>query len=339
MSFVDLASERLGGRVLLANDEFFAEKENLLKPGAPMSIDGKYTDRGKWMDGWETRRRRGPGHDWCVVALGLPGSIAGVTVDTSHFLANYPEACSLEACLGEDPDVIASAERQAGLAEADEELEGAPEGWTELLARTPLEGDAENRFDLGDSQRLSHVRLRIYPDGGVARLRVWGTVLPDWSRLIAAGEPIDLISVRNGGLPLVCSNEFYGGSLNLIRPDRAISMADGWETGRRRGPGYDWVILQLGRPGVIESVEVDTAFFKGNYPESCSLEGCDAADPEAVARGDVTWFPLLGRTRLSADHRHVIRRGLASHERVSHVRFSIYPDGGVSRLRLFGHVV
>ena len=63
---IDLASEKLGGAVLVANDEFFAPKENLLKPDAPVFIEGKYTDLGKWMDGWETRRRRTPGFDWCI---------------------------------------------------------------------------------------------------------------------------------------------------------------------------------------------------------------------------------------------------------------------------------
>ena len=325
MSLVDLASERLGGRVLVANDEFFAEKENLLKPEPPVFIDGKYTDRGKWMDGWETRRRREPGHDWCIVRVGLPGRIHAITVDTSHFLANYPEACSLEACAApEDTDASALADSDV---------------WTEILPRTRLEGNTENRFEIGATERLTHLRLRIYPDGGVARLRVWGEVLPDWERLSETQEAIDLVAIQHGGRPLACSNEFYGSTLNLIRPDRSKTMADGWETGRRRGPGCDWVILRLGRPGVVESVEVDTAFFKGNFPDSCSLEGCDAADEEAVLRGEVSWFPLMPQAKLMPDHRHVFNDGLAPRSRVTHVRFSIHPDGGVSRLRLFGRLV
>ena len=322
MSFVDLASERFGGRVLVANDEFFAEKENLLKPDAPVFAAGRDDDRGQGLEGGEWRRRREPGDGWGIGRLGLPGRSHAITVDTSHFLANFPEACSVEACAApEDSDAGALADSDA---------------WTEILTRTPLEGNAENRFEIEAAERLTHVRLRIYPDGGVARLRVWGRVLPDWERLSKTQEAIDLVAVQHGGRPVACSNEFYGGTLNLIRPDRSKTMADGWETGRRRGPGHDWVILQLGRPGVVESVEVDTAFFKGNFPDSCSLEGCETEDEEALSRGEVSWFPLLPQVKLMPDHRHVFNEGLAPHSRVTHVRVYIYPDPGASRLRLCG---
>src|SRR4029079_13764616 len=103
---IDLAAEKLGGAVLYANDECFAPKENLLKAPAPIFIEGKYTDLGKWMDGWESRRRRTPGFDWCLIRLGLPGKIRGVTVDTSHFKGNYPEQCSLEACALPGPPTV-----------------------------------------------------------------------------------------------------------------------------------------------------------------------------------------------------------------------------------------
>src|SRR4051794_1713795 len=182
---VELASERLGGGALAANDEFFAPTENLLKAGEAVWIEGEYTDVGKWMDGWETRRRREPGHDWCLVRLGLPGLLRGVIVDTAHFRGNYPESCSLEAC------VVAG---YPGL----EELAAAE--WTEVLPRSPLQGDSKNRFPIdGESGRVTHLRFNVYPDGGVARLRVYGDVIPDWARLVRHGGEIDLAAGGNGG--------------------------------------------------------------------------------------------------------------------------------------------
>ncbi len=258
---IDLASEKLGGAVLFANDEFFAPKENLLKPSAPVFIEGKYTDLGKWMDGWETRRRRTPGYDWCIIRLGLPGIIRGVIVDTSHFRGNYPEQCSLEGCT---VDGQPTAEQLTS-----EEIE-----WTEILPLSDLIGNSPNLFEIAKHNRFTHLRFKIYPDGGVARLRVYGEVVPDWDRLKRSGSEIDLAAVENGGLVLSCSDMFFGHKHNLIMPGRAVNMSDGWETKRRRGPGHDWVTIKLGKPGRIRSVEVDTSYFKGNFPDSCSLEAC-----------------------------------------------------------------
>src|SRR5207247_1745477 len=257
---IDLASERLGGAVLFANDEFFAPKENLLKPSVPVFIEGKYTDLGKWMDGWETRRRRSPGFDWCIIRLGLPGIIRGVVVDTSYFKGNYPEHCSLEGCTKTgNPGV--------------EELTSDANPWTDLLPQVPLKGDSQNPFPIDNEQRFTHLRFKIYPDGGVARLRVYGEVRPDHEQLIRGGGEIDLAAIENGGLVLSCSDMFFGHRHNLIMPGRAVNMSDGWETKRRRGPGFDWVIIKLGTAGTIRRLEVDTSYFKGNFPESCSLEG------------------------------------------------------------------
>src|SRR5437660_3674027 len=256
---VDLASERLGGAVLFANDEFFAPKENLLKPLAPVFIEGKYTDLGKWMDGWETRRRRTPGFDWCIVRLGFPGMIRGVMVDTSHFKGNYPEQCSLEACTID------------GLPTA-EELTAESVPWTEILPQASLNGDSLNPFAIVGESRWTHLRFKIYPDGGVARLRVYGEVVPDWNRLKQIGGEVDLVAVENGGMVLSCSDMFFGHRHNLIMPGRAANMSDGWETKRRRGPGHDWTIIKLGTPGHIRRLEVDTSYFKGNFPERRALE-------------------------------------------------------------------
>jgi allantoicase len=325
---IDLAAPRVGGAVLMANDEFFAPKENLLLEREPMFIDGKYTKRGKWMDGWETRRRRTPGHDWCIVRLGLAGVVKGFIVDTRHFRGNYPESCSIEACAlagAPDPQQIESA------------------AWFELLSRSQLEGDTHNAFAVTSTQRVTHLRFNIYPDGGVARLRVHGEVAPDWQRLIARGGQIDLAAVENGGRVVAASDMFFGHRHNLIMPGRGVSMADGWETKRRRGPGNDWVVVRLGRPGTIERIEVDTIHFKGNAPSSCMLEGCNAPGADDVAP-DNGWRQVLARTVLQPDTLHVFEDlGEGEHARqregiFTHARLNIYPDGGVSRLRLFGRV-
>lgn len=305
---MDLASERLGGAVLGASDEFFAPAENLLKAAKPVFLENEYTDRGKWMDGWETRRRRGPGHDWCVVRLGLPGTIRGVNVDTSFFSGNFPESCSIEAAEGEDGP------------------------WTEILPRSPLRGDAENLFPIGSVGRFTHVKLHVYPDGGVARLRVHGAVVPDKERF-AAGDEIDLAALENGGLVLAASDMFFGARHSLILPGPACSMHDGWETRRRRGPGHDWAIVQFGVPGSIRRVEVDTTWFKGNAPGSCSIDVLTGGDPLSA---EAEWREVLPQTPLTADAVHHFEKEVRPSPVATHARFHIYPDGGIARLRLFG---
>lgn len=320
---VDLVSERVGGAALAANDEFFAGKENLVKPERPVFREGEYTDRGKWMDGWETRRRREPGHDWCVLRLGLPGRLLGAVVDTTYFLGNFPPECSLDA-------VDLERDSEAGL------LTAASTRWTEILPPSPLEGNRENRFPLRSDGRWTHVRLNIFPDGGVARLRLFGIVLPDWKKLEREGGEVDLASVVNGGLVLAASDMFFGSRQNLILPGPGRSMSDGWETRRRRGPGHDWAIVRLGRAGSIRRVEVDTAHFKGNAPGSCSIEvtASDGAAAEDLAAAGHPWRELLPQTPLRPDSLHRFDR-LADAGEASHARLNIFPDGGVSRLRLF----
>ena len=324
---VDLAAEKLGGAVLYANDDFFAPKENLLKAATPIFIEDKYTDLGKWMDGWESRRRRTPGFDWCLIRLGLPGIIRGVVVDTSFFRGNYPEHCSLEACALD------------GLPTT-EELLGESIQWTQILPQLPLSGDTKNPFAIESGQRFTHLRLKIYPDGGVARLRVYGEVVPDWDRIQRLGGDVDLAAVENGGMVLACSDMFFGHRHNLIMPGRAANMSDGWETKRRRGPGHDWTIIKLGRRGHIRRLEVDTAWFKGNFPESCALEATNAGDLSEDKLTDLSqvWQSILPRTKLQAHTRHFFESELLDAGTVSHLRFNIFPDGGVSRLRAFGTI-
>jgi len=321
---IDLASERVGGAVLVANDDFFAPKENLLRASAPVFVEGKYTDRGKWMDGWESRRRRTPGFDWCIVRLGLPGIVRGVVVDTSFFRGNYPEHCSLEGAVFTNLPT-------------EQELTSDTVAWVPLLPQMPLTGDSRNPFAIQYDERVTHLRFKIYPDGGVARLRVYGEVVPDWEQLKRAGY-IDLAAVENGGLVLSCSDMFFGHRHNLIMPGRAANMSDGWETKRRRGPGHDWAIIKLGRPGQIHRIEVDTSHFKGNFPESCSLEACDIPNATSEQLTDLAtpWSSVLARTKLQAHTRHYFDQELHNTGIASHLRFSIFPDGGVSRLRVYG---
>jgi allantoicase len=329
--FVDLAAERLGGRVIAANDEFFGPKESLVKQSKPIFVEGKFTDRGHWMDGWETRRRRTPGCDWCIIRLGLPGVLRGAVVDTSFFTGNYPARFSLEGC-----------ELRGASRDKDEvkKLQAATAKWTELLPETDLKGDSQNPFAIANSGCCTHIRMKIYPDGGVARLRLYGEVVPDAGR-VTKGE-FDLAAVANGGRPVSSSDQFYSEPLNLLMPGRAKVMSDGWETRRRRGPGHDWVIVKLGMAGTIHRMEIDTAHFKGNFPDSCSVETCHAEGGKAeIARlaSAAGWRQLLSRTPLRANHRHIFQKQLHDAGPATHVRLNIFPDGGVSRFRVFGRAV
>ncbi|HUQ46273.1 MAG TPA: allantoicase [Gemmatimonadaceae bacterium] len=314
----DLAAERFGGEVIAANDDFFAPKESLVKPGKPEWREGEYTDRGKWMDGWETRRRRTPGHDWAIVKLGIPGIIRGVVIDTSYFTGNYPEHASIDAC---GMDGAVAGDRMT--------REDIP--WQPLLVKSPLKGDAANPFAVAGDRRVTHLRLNIFPDGGVARLRVHGEVVPD-ERAFSGDAPVDLAAMANGGFVLSCSDMHYGNRQNLIIPGRSTHMGDGWETKRRRGPGHDWSIIRLARRGVLERIELDTDHFKGNAPGSAMLECCDAG--EAFDPDTARWEELLPQTPLDADSQH--RWADVPARTATHVRLNIYPDGGVARLRLFG---
>jgi len=315
----DLAAERLGGVVIAANDDFFAPKENLVKANRPEWREGEYTDRGKWMDGWETRRRRTPGHDWAIVRLGVPGTVHGVVIDTSFFTGNYPEAASIEtATVGGSPSI--------------DQVMGDDIEWQPLLKKSRLKGDSVNSFAVkSKGRRVTHLRLNIFPDGGVARLRVHGEVVPD-EDVFKPGREVDLAALKHGGFVVSCSDMHYGNRQNLILPGRSTHMGDGWETKRRRGPGHDWAIVRLARRGVIERVELDTDHFKGNAPGKCMLEYTDAG--ASFDARTARWKVLVPEAPLEAHQQH--RWGNLSAKAATHVRLNIYPDGGVARLRLFG---
>jgi allantoicase len=321
VELVDLASERLGASVVAANDDFFAPKEQLIRAADPVWREGEYTERGKWMDGWETRRRRdfGPdAHDWCIVRLGGRGIVRGVDVHTAFFTGNYPEACAIDAC-----DL-------PGIGAVDALMDAS---WRELLPRTPLEGNAHNLLPIDGAPPATHLRLRIYPDGGVARLRAHGEIVADWARLRRRGD-VDLGAVEHGGTVVACSDMFYGSRHNLIMPGEATYMGDGWETRRRRGPGHDWTVVRLGAEGTIRRVDVDTRHFKGNAPGACSLEAVRLGGGQPLDRAD--WRELLPRTPLQPHACHAFEEELRALGDVTHARLNIFPDGGIARLRLFG---
>jgi allantoicase len=304
---LDLASRAVGGSVVCANDEFFAAKENLITPG-PAAVRDDFGHRGKEYDGWETRRRREPGHDWAIVRLGMPGVVAGVVVDTAHFLGNFPPRASVEGA------AIEGYPPASALTDAD---------WFPLLPLSPLAGGTANAFAVRPGPRVTHVRLAIHPDGGVARLRVHGTVVPD-PRVIDAG-PLDLAALENGGVVSGVSNEFYGNPHQLIGRGLARSMGEGWETARRRDDGNDWVEVTLACEGQVTLAELDTSWFLGNSPGSASLTGTTADGAEVE---------LLPRTGLQPDTRH--RFVLPGDTGVTRVRLDVFPDGGMARLRLWG---
>ena len=320
----DLAAERLGGKALLCTDDFFAEKENLLKSGRGVFIPDKYTDRGKWMDGWESRRKRGPGHDWCIIQLATPGKIYGMDIDTNHFLGNHPPYASVEAINVFTMPV--------------HELEKAQ--WKEILAKSQLEPGSQNFFEIEDKNIYTHLRLNIYPDGGVARLKVYGEVFKDWA-LVDESEAIDLAAATNGAKSVLCNDMFFSHMDNLIMPGRGVNMGDGWETKRNRNPGNkDWVIVRLANKGTIEKILVDTCHFKGNYPDSCLIEGCNISpgEEDRLNTPEIQWTTILPKSKLSADHEHYFEKEIVSKDAFTHVRLTIFPDGGVSRMRLWGRI-
>ncbi|MEA2778667.1 MAG: allantoicase [Rhodospirillaceae bacterium] len=318
--WTNLAQPRLGAAAIFATDEFFAAKERMLDPAPAVFVPGKYDENGKWMDGWESRRKRGEGHDYCVVRLGRPGIIRGIDIDTSYFTGNYPPAASLEACRSEgDPEADAT--------------------WTEIVPATNLKGNSHHYLAVTDEGVWTHVRLHIYPDGGVARLRVYGQVHRDWSK-VDRGALIDLVAMENGGRAIACNDQHFGSPQNLLAPGRGANMGDGWETRRRREPGNDWAILALGHRGSIRRIEVDTAHFKGNFPDRCSILAADIAGgtEESLITQSMFWRSLLPEQQLQMDRIHRFEREVTDLGPVTHVRLNIIPDGGVSRLRLFGQL-
>ncbi|GAA3755462.1 allantoicase [Spinactinospora alkalitolerans] len=315
LRFPDLAVRSLGGAVVYANDESFAERENLIKPTAPLFDESDFGHKGKVYDGWETRRRRTPGHDWAVVRLGAPGVVHGVVVDTAWFKGNYPPEVSVEAAGFEGHPTV-------------EQLNEAE--WTTIVPRSPVSGHAANPFAVTDPHRYTHVRLTMYPDGGIARFRVHGEAVVDPRLLVTGG--LDLAALENGGRVVGCSNEFYSSPANLISPGRARIMGEGWENARRRDGGNDWVEFALAGCGEVRMLELDTSYFLFNAPGAARVTGCDETASDPADEG--AWFTLLERTDLLPDTRH--RFVVQTPRPATRLRLDVYPDGGLARFRAVG---
>ncbi len=320
-ALTDLADRRLGGAVIATSDELFAERENLLLPAPAEFRPHTFGNKGQLMDGWETRRRRGADddtphpdaedHDWALIRLGAPGVVHGVIVDTAHFRGNYPPEIGIDAI--DLPGTPSPAELLAA-------------DWRPLVPRSPVRGHAANGFATTDRYRCTHLRLKQYPDGGIARLRVHGEVRPDPAWPAALGT-FDLAALENGGTVEDASDRFFSPPANLIMPGKSRVMADGWENRRRRDQGHDWVRLRLAGRGEIRAVEIDTANYVGNAAGWAALYGRDGG-------GD--WFELVPRTRLQPDSVH--RLLVPARRPTTHVRLDVFPDGGIARLRLHGRL-
>ncbi len=316
---VDLASAALGGQALLCSDDFFAEMSNLLLTSEPVFKPDLFTPNGKWMDGWESRRRRVPGHDWCILALGVPGQISGVDIDTAHFMGNHPPYASLDAC-------------HAPPGTTPEQLRDEVQ-WTQILEQSPLQRGSHNYFGVPKGKTWTHLRLNIYPDGGVARIRAYGTPAAK-----AVAGSTDLASALNGGRVSACSDMFFGDANNLLLPHRAETMGGGWESRRRRGDGHDWTVVELGVPGVVDQIELDTNHFKGNFPDRCSIEGIYW--PKAPVVGLLAspdWVEIMPQTRMVEHAQRTF--DIPADQPLTHIRLNVFPCGGVSRMRVHGNPV
>ncbi|KAK3094641.1 hypothetical protein FSP39_004317 [Pinctada imbricata] len=358
----DLVAEKVGGQIVFSTDDWFAVAENLLKAEDPLFKVGVFTEYGKWMDGWETRRKRKPGHDWCIIQLGVPGTISGIDIDTSFFTGNYtPKASVQAACLNADfPKRHSRMGTEATQQQMDAVKKLKSEDWETLLPVTPLnpgyKTSCHNFHEIHSNKRWTHIRLNMFPDGGIARLRVYGRAVPDWTR-VSHNQILDLVAIENGGMCIGYSNVHFGHARNLIQPGRSETMADGWETARKPGrpsileadsqgilqvPGSDWCVFRLGHPGIVVKIEIDTNHFKGNYPDSCIIQGCminEDEESEALRTFDgPPWRTLLPVKKLSAHKQHIYgRNSITNCGVISHVRLTMAPDGGISRMRLWGH--
>ena len=326
-SCINLVDSRLGAKVLTVTDEFFGACDRLLNPNPPIFVEGKYDENGKWMDGWESRRKRYEGFDHCIIRLGVPGCIKGIDLDTSHFIGNFPPAASIEACycpIGDPTDY--------------ELVEGIQ--WVEILSTQSLQADSHHFFDIKTDQAFTHIKLNIYPDGGVARLRVYGEPHVNWEDVNPL-DTFDLASVAYGGKALACSDQSFGSDMmQITMPYSATHMGDGWETARRRVPGNEWVIIALGHPGILRQVIIDTAFFKGNYPDKISIQGSylEFGSDQSIVAQSMYWQTVLPEQPLKMDAQCLFSDELFDVGALTHVRVNSIPDGGISRVRLLGQI-
>jgi allantoicase len=315
---INLADPRIGSKIIFKTDDFFAAAHRILKTDIPVFKDGLFDKHGKWMDGWETRRRRSKGYDYLVLKLGKPGKIFDIDIDTSHFNGNQPTHASLEGCFSRSKP-------------------NKKTKWTRLLGKKKLGPNKNHNFKSQNKSTFNYIRLNIFPDGGVARLRLYGKIEIDKKTI--NNKNINLTSVLNGASIVGCNNEHFGRAENIIAPGKGKNMGDGWETRRSRGKNFDWLIIKFGKPGLIKKLEIDTHHFKGNYPDSCSIQTAiinkDLSN-NLIVKNSKNWKFILNKSKLSAHKKHVFKKFLMKRNKENYLKINIYPDGGISRIRAFG---
>ena len=317
-NIINLADPRIGSKIIFKTDDFFAAAHRILKTDIPVFKDGLFDKHGKWMDGWETRRRRSKGYDYLVLKLGKPGKIFDIDIDTSHFNGNQPTHASLEGCFSRSKP-------------------NKKTKWTRLLGKKKLGPNKNHNFKSQNKSTFNYIRLNIFPDGGVARLRLYGKIEIDKKTI--NHKNINLTSVLNGASIVGCNNEHFGRAENIIAPGKGKNMGDGWETRRSRGKNFDWLIIKFGKPGLIKKLEIDTHHFKGNYPDSCSIQTAiinkDLSN-NLIVKNSKNWKFILNKSKLSAHKKHVFKKFLIKRNKENYLKINIYPDGGISRIRAFG---
>ena len=315
---IDLAQQRLGSRIVYQTDEFFAKAARILKPEDPIFIPNKFDNHGKWMDGWETRRKRNNGNDYLIIRLGREGRISKVNIDTSYFNGNQPNFASIEACCSK------------------ENIPNKKMKWKTILNKKKTKANKHNIFNIKNRSVFTHVKLNIFPDGGVARLRLYGEIA---SNKINFGKKIiNLSSILNGASIVACNNEHFGKAENILAPGKGKNMGDGWETRRSRGKNFDWIIFKC-VAGLIKNIQIDTHHFKGNYPDMCSVQAAYSNKKESaktIISKSKKWKILLNKTKLKAHKKHNFYNKLFKNNIVNYIRVNIFPDGGISRIRVFG---
>ena len=316
---IDLAQPRLGSKVIFKTDDFFASAKRIIEPTAPVFKEGLFDKNGKWMDGWESRRKRTPGHDYLIIKLGKPGSISKVDVDTSHFNGNQPSMISIEASNSKSNNIKNFK-------------------WKTLVGKKKTKANSQHIFKTSSKSVFTHIKLNIFPDGGVARLRLYGSISKKNNNF--GKKTINLASLLDGASVIACNNEHFGKAENILAPGKAKNMGDGWETRRSRGKNFDWLIIKFGKPGLIKKLEIDTHHFKGNYPDSCSIQTAiinkDLSN-KSIVRNSKNWKFILNKSKLSAHKKHVFKKFLIKRNKENYLKINIYPDGGISRIRAFGN--
>ena len=318
---IDLAQPRLGSKIVYKTDEFFAKADRIINSNEPIFIKNKFDKHGKWMDGWETKRRRNKGYDYLIIRLGKEGKISRVNIDTTHFNGNQPNTASLQAC------------------HCKKNIPGKKIKWVTILKKKRIKPNTHNVFGIKNKSVFTHIKLNIFPDGGVARLRLFGEMVV--KKLSFGNKIINLSSLLNGASIITCNNEHFGKAENILAPGVGKNMGDGWETRRSRGKNSDWLILKCSTPGKVNKIQIDTHHFKGNYPDMCSLQAAhlnEKISNKSIVNKSKKWKLLLDKVKLHAHKKHNFNNKLMRKSKINYIRVNIFPDGGISRIRIFGKV-